>query len=90
MVGPGVVIKSGARIKNSVLMENALIKEFSYIDGSIIGWRSKVGKWARIEGLTILGEEVVVSDEIYLNGVYVLPHVPVKNSISKSGTIVLF
>jgi mannose-1-phosphate guanylyltransferase len=71
-------------------MQNAVIKEFSYIDGSIIGWKSKVGKWVRIEGLTILGEEVSINDEVYLNAVYVLPNVPVKTSVTTAGTIILF
>ncbi len=84
------MIKSGARIKNSVIMEKAVIKEYSYVDGTIIGWRSKVGKWVRIEGLSILGEEVVISDEVNLNAVYVLPNVAVKNSITNPGTIILF
>ena len=71
-------------------MEKAVIKEYSYVDGSIIGWRSKVGKWVRIEGLSILGEEVVISDEVNLNAVFVLPNVAVKNSIWTPGTIILF
>ena len=71
-------------------MEKAVIKEYSYVDGSIIGWRSKVGRWVRIEGLSILGEEVVINDEVNLNAVYVLPNVAVKNSICTPGTIILF
>ncbi len=90
VIGPGVVIKSGARIKNSVLMEKALVKEYAYLDGSIMCWRSKVGKWARIEGLSILGEEVVISDEITLNSTIVLPNVGVKTSQTTPGTIILF
>ena len=28
----------------------------------------------RIEGVTVLGEDVTVSDEVYINGAKVLPH----------------
>lgn len=35
---------------------------------AIIGWRSSVGAWARVEGVTVLGEDVAVGDELYLNG----------------------
>ena len=82
-------MKSGARIKNSVIMEKALIKEHAYIDGSIVGWRCKVGKWTRLESLTILGEEVIVSDEVFLNGTIVLPNVGIKTSIINAGMIIL-
>ncbi len=71
-------------------MEKAIIRESSFIDGSILGWRSKVGRWVRIEGLSILGEEVVLSDEIYLNATYVLPNVGLKTSVSNAGSIILF
>ena len=71
-------------------MEKAIIRESSFIDGSILGWRSKVGRWVRIEGLSILGEEVVLSDEIYLNATYVLPNVVLKTSVSTAGSIILF
>jgi mannose-1-phosphate guanylyltransferase len=71
-------------------MEKVVVNNHAYIDGSIIGWRSKIGKWARIEGLSILGEEVVISDEILLNSTYVLPNVPIKNSITTPGSIILF
>lgn len=48
---------------------------------TIIGWKSCVGKWARIEGVSVLGEDVQVSDEIYLNGACVLPHKSVSASV---------
>jgi mannose-1-phosphate guanylyltransferase len=71
-------------------MEKCIISEHSYLEGSIVGWKAKVGKWTRIEGLSILGEEVVVSDEIILNATIVLPHVGVKSSQTNQGTIILF
>jgi mannose-1-phosphate guanylyltransferase len=88
VIGKGVVIKSGVRIKNSVILDDVVVNNNSLIDGSIIGWRSKIGKWARLENLTLLGEEVVISDEIHLNGTVVLPHVPVK--LSNTGSVILF
>jgi mannose-1-phosphate guanylyltransferase len=71
-------------------MEKAIVRESSFIDGSILGWRSKIGRWVRIEGLSILGEEVVLSDEIYLNATYVLPNVGLKTSVTTAGSIILF
>ena len=42
-----------------------------------------MGQWARIENMTILGEDVHVGDEIYTNGGVVLPHKEIKSNILK-------
>lgn len=89
VIGPGAVIESGARVKNSVVLGNTQVSCYSYVDGSILGWKSKVGKWTRIENMTILGEEVTVADEIQLNGITVLPNVSVKTSQNTAGTIIM-
>ena len=36
---------------------------------------------ARVEGVTVLGEDVKVADELYLNGARVLPHKSIKASV---------
>uniref|UniRef100_H2YVA2 mannose-1-phosphate guanylyltransferase n=1 Tax=Ciona savignyi TaxID=51511 RepID=H2YVA2_CIOSA len=74
VLGPGVVIEDGVRIKRCTIMKEAVVKSHSWLESCIIGWGSKVGKWARLENATVLGEDVSVKDEIYLNGVRILPH----------------
>lgn len=49
-IGPRVVIGPGARIKESIVLEDAEVKHDSCILYSIIGWNSRVGSWARVEG----------------------------------------
>ena len=49
-IGPRAVIGAGARIKESIVLEDAEIKHDACILYSIIGWQSKVGAWARVEG----------------------------------------
>jgi mannose-1-phosphate guanylyltransferase len=51
------------------------------MDSCIIGWRSVVGNWVRLEGSTVLGEDVIVKDEIYINGGQVLPHKSIASSV---------
>ncbi len=71
-------------------MGKCLIKESTYVEGSIIGWRSKIGRWTRMDGLCILGEDVTISDEVHLaSQTIILPNVTVKNS-TKSGSTILF
>ena len=81
VLGPGVVVGNGVRLQRAVIMESVEIKDHSWILSSIIGWRSTIGKWARVEGVSVLGEDVTVSDEIYLNGATVLPHKSLSASV---------
>ncbi|GAB2275730.1 hypothetical protein Dimus_010482 [Dionaea muscipula] len=74
--------------RNSVTMEEShgdteRTKNHACISSNIIGWHSTVGQWARVENMTVLGEDVHVGDEIYSNGGVVLPHKEIKSSILK-------
>lgn len=80
-IGPNVVIEDGVRIKRSTILNGAIIKSHAWLDSCIIGWRSTVGRWVRMEGITVLGEDVMVKDEIYINGGQVLPHKSIAISV---------
>ncbi|KAL6580312.1 cytochrome c1 [Orobanche minor] len=82
-IGPGSVVESGVRLSRCTVMRGVCIKKHACISSSIIGWHSTVGQWARVENMTILGEDVHVGDEIYSNGGVVLPHKEIKTSILK-------
>jgi len=82
-IGPGCVIESGVRLSRCTVMRGVRIKKHSCISSSIIGWHSTVGQWARVENMTILGEDVHVCDEVYSNGGVVLPHKEIKSNILK-------
>eukprot|EP01135_Chromosphaera_perkinsii_P009095 Nk52_evm1s1618 gene=Nk52_evmTU1s1618 len=49
-VGPGVRVEAGCRIKNSIILDGAVLKRHCCISNSIIGWKSTVGEWSRVEG----------------------------------------
>ena len=87
IIGPGVTIKKGARIKNSVILADCVIGESSFISGSIIGWKSKIGKWVRIEGLSVFGEEVTIKDEVLVQGCIILPNVTIKANPKENAII---
>lgn len=72
---------AGACIKRSTILEGAIIKSHAWLDSCIVGWRSTVGRWVRMEGITVLGEDVIVKDEIYINGGQVLPHKSIQSSV---------
>jgi mannose-1-phosphate guanylyltransferase len=80
-IGPGVVVEDGVCIKRSTVLKNATIKSHSWLNGCIIGWKSVVGQWVRMENTTVLGEDVIVKDELYINGGQVLPHKNIASSV---------
>jgi len=72
------------------------IQERACILHSIVGWNSKIGKWARLEGTpdwekqsdaqnfgyTILGGNVIVSSEVAIRACVVLPNKEITSSAS--------
>ncbi|KAJ3005538.1 UNVERIFIED_CONTAM: mannose-1-phosphate guanyltransferase [Siphonaria sp. JEL0065] len=80
-IGPGVKIGNGVRLNRSVLMKNSIVRDNAWINNSIVGWYSSVGRWARLDNITVLGEDVHVADEVFVNGGSVLPHKSVGASI---------
>ncbi|KYM88512.1 Mannose-1-phosphate guanyltransferase beta [Atta colombica] len=95
-IGPGATLADGCCIKRSTILKAAVIKEHAWLDGQvlmlyilnikyvnscIVGWRSVVGRWVRMEGTTVLGEDVIVKDELYINGGQVLPHKSISTSV---------
>jgi len=80
-IGPNVVIESGVRVKRTTVLSDTTIRGYAWIDSCIIGWQSFVGKWVRMEGVSVLGSDVKIADELYINGGIVLDHKHIKDSI---------
>lgn len=81
-IGPNVVLEDGVRISRAAILEGAKLKAHSYVSNSIIGWHASVGRWTRIEGGSVLGDDVTVNDELYVNGATVLPNKSISSNIS--------
>ena len=89
VIGPGCVVEDGARILRSTLLEGTVVKAHALVSGSIIGWRSTVGRWSRVEGGSVFGEDVQLGDEAVVNGALILPHKSIKASIYTPGQIIM-
>ena len=89
VVGPGVEVGEGARIKNSILYAGSKVGASAWLDHTIVGWKSTVGRWARIEGLSCLGEDVHVKEEVFLNSVIVLPNKTIAENVLEKGKILM-
>ncbi|XP_064604453.1 mannose-1-phosphate guanyltransferase beta-like [Liolophura sinensis] len=80
-IGPDVIIEDGACIKRSTILRGVKIKSHSWLESCIIGWNSTVGQWVRMENVSVLGEDVIVKDELYINGGRILPHKSISESV---------
>ena len=80
-IGPNVIIGDGVRLQRCVLLENSKVKDHAWVKSTIVGWNSTVGKWARLENVTVLGDDVTIGDEVYVNGGSILPHKSIKQNV---------
>ncbi|KAF5289563.1 hypothetical protein FQA39_LY15010 [Lamprigera yunnana] len=80
-IGPGAVIEDGVCIKHCTILSDAKIRSHSWLENCIIGWHCCVGRWVRMEGISVLGDDVIVKDELYINGGQVLPHKNISSSV---------
>jgi len=87
VVGPGCIVEDGARVLRSTLLEGSVVKAHAFVESSIVGWKSSVGKWARVEATTVLGEDVHVGDEVHVNGAIVAPHKGIKEHVRTPSVI---
>jgi len=81
VIGADCVLKDGIRLRDCCLMKRVTVHENAFISRSIIGWGSSVGRWARIENVSVLGEDVHVEEEVYVNGGRILPHKTISASV---------
>ncbi|KAI0120541.1 mannose-1-phosphate guanylyltransferase [Hypoxylon sp. NC0597] len=81
VIGKNVVIGDGVRLQRCTLLPGSKVKDHAWIKSTIVGWNSIVGKWARLENVTVLGDDVTIGDEIYVNGGSVLPHKSIKANV---------
>jgi mannose-1-phosphate guanylyltransferase len=86
-IGPNVVIGDGVRLQRCVILKNSRVKDHAWVKSTIVGWNSTVGKWARLENVTVLGDDVSIGDEVYVNGGSVLPHKSIKQNVDTPSII---
>ena len=86
-IGPNVVVGDGVRLQRCVLLSGSKVKDHAWVKSSIVGWNSIVGRWARLENVTVLGDDVTIGDEIYVNGGSVLPHKTIKSNVDAPAII---
>ena len=90
VIGRDSVIGPAVRIRNSLLFNNVVVDEGSMISYALIGERSLIGKWVRIEPESVIGDEVVIRDEVLIpKKTVILPYKEVDSSIENEGSVIL-
>ncbi|CAA0828481.1 ADP-glucose pyrophosphorylase family protein [Striga hermonthica] len=97
-IGPNVAISAnvriaaGVRLTNCIVLDDVEIKENAFVMHAIIGWKSSLGRWSRVQadgdyttklGITILGESVIVEDEVVVTNTIVLQNKIVNLSVQE-------
>lgn len=77
VIGANVVIGDGVRISHAAIFDKTKVKSYANIKKSIIGWECTIGQWSRVND-SVLGKDIEVADEIFINGVQVCPHKGIK------------
>jgi Nucleoside-diphosphate-sugar pyrophosphorylase involved in lipopolysaccharide biosynthesis/translation initiation factor 2B, gamma/epsilon subunits (eIF-2Bgamma/eIF-2Bepsilon) len=87
VIGPDVVVGDGVRLQRCVLLAGSKVKDHAWVKSTIVGWNSTVGRWARLENVTVLGDDVTIADEVYVNGGSILPHKTIKQNVDSPAII---
>ncbi|KAK6924900.1 Nucleotidyl transferase domain [Dillenia turbinata] len=97
-IGPNVSISAnarigpGARLICCIILDNVEIKDNAVVIHAIVGWKSSIGRWSRVQaegdynaklGVTILGEAVIVEDEVVVINSIVLPNKTLNVSVQE-------
>lgn len=64
-LGPDVRIEDGVRIQDTAILSGAIVHSHSWLDGSIVGWNSNVGRWVRLILLEIGNSMVIKIAQIF-------------------------
>ena len=76
VLGRGVIVRPGARVENSVLLDGAKVGERTRISDSIVGRGVEIGDDCHICGGVVLGESVTIgADNVLAAGARIFPGV---------------
>lgn len=58
VIGENCVIGEGCRLRNSTILAGTVLKPYSFISDSIIGWKNTIGSFVRMTDVSCTGEDV--------------------------------
>ncbi|XP_064985280.1 uncharacterized protein LOC135625017 isoform X3 [Musa acuminata AAA Group] len=92
-IGPNVSVSANARIGagvrliSCIILDDVDIKENAVVINSIVGWKSSIGRWARVQGEgdynAKLGITILVEDEVVVINSIILPNKTLSISVQE-------
>ena len=82
VIGANCTIGEGVKIRDSTILASTVVKPYTLISNSIIGWKNTIGSWVRLTDMTCTAEDVQIKDESCLKKVAVLPHKAIQGEYS--------
>lgn len=90
ILGSDVKIGKGVYVSESILMDKVEVKDYTFITGSIIADKSRIGRWNHILDGSILGEEVITGDGLLINQrAIILPNKELNEPVYEKGRVIL-
>lgn len=85
-----VVVGEYSLIKGSLIMRRSRIGSSTYIRDSIVGEECSIGSWVRIESGVVIGDQVSIADEVFVNKRNcVLPYKEISENLWEESNIIL-
>jgi NDP-sugar pyrophosphorylase family protein len=81
------VVKKGARVEDSCLMDGVTVEGDCVVIHSIVGRRNRLGRGCQLLEMTVTGSDVTIKDECILKGNLVSPGLTIEKSPLKPGII---
>nr|XP_018675004.1 PREDICTED: mannose-1-phosphate guanyltransferase alpha-like isoform X2 [Musa acuminata subsp. malaccensis] len=92
-IGPNVSVSANARIGagvrliSCIILDDVDIKENAVVINCIVGWKSSIGRWARVQGEgdynAKLGITILVEDEVVVINSIILPNKTLSISVQE-------
>jgi len=89
VIGPNCEVGDGVRLRDTCLLEGAVVGNHSCVTNSIVAWGARIGSWVRVDDNSVIGEGVSVAHEVYLHNTLVLPHKDVKETNREPSKIIM-
>ncbi|KAL3068578.1 hypothetical protein niasHT_030869 [Heterodera trifolii] len=86
-IGAAVRLLDGVCIRDSTILSGTVIRRSTLIHSSIVGRKCVIGSHVHMVNTSVLGEDVVIKDELYLSGARVLPHKSIGESVPEPAII---
>jgi len=89
VIGPNVTLGDCVRLRRCTIFADTSIANGAMVADSMIGWSCRIGQFARVQDMCVLGEDTTVPPERFMRSTRVCPHKKVKEDVYEDDHIVI-